>query len=99
MDHVGILFEMTEVQFQHRPLRHRSFTGALVSERRWRDGSSSPPKRLVDLGGDIASRQAKVMQIVLRPPRQFVAGLVALAPDLDHLTEPAPNAGRMMICH
>jgi hypothetical protein len=60
---------------------------------------SSPPERFIDFVGDVAPREANVVQAPFGPSGKFLTVLVALPPDVQGLAYVGPNSWNMMICH
>src|SRR5689334_14972824 len=82
-----------------RSPRFRKAAGVPLKRRRRPGCHLSPPKRLVGLVGDIAPGDADVVQLPIGPTRQLPAGLVALPPDMEGLSQLAEKARYMMIYH
>src|SRR5439155_10249444 len=98
---VGMLAEIVEAEGSHGSLQviRRKPAPLCAGGAGSIGGSSSPPERLVEFVGDVGGGHADVVQVPFGPFGKLAPRLVALAPDMDGLSQSREKAMPMMIYH
>jgi hypothetical protein len=95
-----MLLQLIETKCNHHvPHPDRKTMADAPSRRRQPGCISCPPKRFFDLVNDVAPGNSDVMQVALRPLRQFAPVTRAVSPNVEGFDEFVENPRTMMIYH